>query len=155
MDTVPDLKQWISQIRLALYFFCPKHFQPASGFLFTKTLLLLLTPQGYGLRILHSTNTTSWQQHLSAFWLTPVEENDDTNAVLSYMCGYQGTQYLSLGIVKIARAWSVLIRLCAFNDGWFSLCCLIEVNLQRYSSGTSKIASIRFNGIIDAYGRYQ
>ena len=49
--------------------------------------------------------------------LTPVEENDDTNAVLSYMCGYQGTQYLNLGIVKIARAWSVLFRLCAFNDG--------------------------------------
>ena len=39
--------------------------------------------------------------------LTPVEENDDTNAVLSYMCGYQGTLYLILGIVKIARAWSV------------------------------------------------
>ena len=43
--------------------------------------------------------------------VTPVEENDDTNAVLSYMCGYQGTLYLNLGIVKIARAWSVLIRL--------------------------------------------
>ena len=41
-------------------------------------------------------------------WLTPDEENDDTNAVLSYMCGYQGTLYLILGIVKIARAWSVL-----------------------------------------------
>ena len=27
--------------------------------------------------------------------LTPVEENDETNAVLSYMCGYQGTQYLN------------------------------------------------------------
>ena len=40
--------------------------------------------------------------------LTPDEENDDTNAVLSYMCGYQGTLYLILGIVKIARAWSVL-----------------------------------------------
>jgi hypothetical protein len=31
--------------------------------------------------------------------LTPDEENDDTNAVLSYMCGYQGTLYLILGIV--------------------------------------------------------
>ena len=45
----------------------------------------------------------SWRQEL-----TPDEENDDTNAVLSYMCGYQGTLYLILGIVKIARAWSVL-----------------------------------------------
>ena len=55
---------------------------------------------------------TSFSQGQTApIWLTPVEENDDTNAVLSYMCGYQGTLYLNLGIVKIARAWSVLFRL--------------------------------------------
>ena len=48
---------------------------------------------------------------------TNIDENGNTNAVLSYMCGYQGTLYLNLGIVKIARAWSVLFRLCAFNDG--------------------------------------
>ena len=73
--------------------------------------VLSFSSSGVTLFLLEGTNLS--YKH----YLTPVEENDDTNAVLSYMCGYQGTQYLSLGIVKIARAWSVLTRLCAFNDG--------------------------------------